>query len=55
MDGRLLEVGQVHRDLSQPRTRNPAPLTKRRPPLEKRTALAIFLAMSTSGVFRKTL
>ena len=38
-----------------PRTRNPAPFTKRMPPVEKRTALAIFLAMSTSGVFRKTL
>ena len=32
-----------------PRTRNPAPFTKRSPPVEKRTALAIFLAMSTSG------
>ncbi len=31
-----------------PRTRKPAPFTKRNPPVEKRTAFAIFFAMSTS-------
>ena len=55
MDGRLLEVGEVHGHLREAATRNPAPFTKRMPPFEKRTALAIFFAISTSGVLRKTL
>jgi len=29
MNGRLLEVSKIHRDLRQARTRNPAPLTNR--------------------------
>ena len=40
---------------ARPRTRKPAPFTNRMPPLEKRTAFAILLAISTSGVLRKTL
>ena len=40
---------------ANPRTRKPAAFTKGNPPLEKRTALATFLAIATSGVFKKML
>ena len=55
MNRRLLEVRQIHGNLCQPTNQKSRPFTKRNPPLENRTALATFFAISTSGVLRKTL
>jgi len=49
VDGRLLEIGEVHGNLGQPRTRNPAPFHKTYATAREANRLGYLLGVSTSG------
>jgi len=53
--GSLLEIGQVHRHLSQAAHQKPRALNEAQPPLEKAHSFGNLLGDIDIGVFRKTL